>query len=128
MNSKNKIAKKDLRLVYSKENNTAYPPNIEAMARYLSTQYTNNKPAHQRGGKKRDKKKDDDSKPEDKNIHTDGTTGAHVKDTKTTEEYTAPSGAPNIGAHVSETHVQSSRSPLTMEEILGVHPINDDDF
>ena len=38
MNLKNKIAKKDLRLAYSQGNNTAYPPNIEAMAKYLSTQ------------------------------------------------------------------------------------------
>ena len=38
MNSKNKTAKKDLRLVYSHGNNTAYPLNITAMARYLSTQ------------------------------------------------------------------------------------------
>ena len=36
MNSKNKTTKKDLHLVYSQRNNTAYPPNIEAMARYLS--------------------------------------------------------------------------------------------
>ena len=35
MNSKNKHAKKDLRLAYSQENMTAYPPNIEAIARYL---------------------------------------------------------------------------------------------
>ena len=52
MNSKNKLAKKDLSLAYSQGNNTAYPPNIESMARYLSTQYSNNKPAHQRRGKR----------------------------------------------------------------------------
>ena len=46
MNSKNKTAKKDLRLVYSQGNNTAYPLNIEAIARYLSIQYSNNKPAN----------------------------------------------------------------------------------
>ena len=63
MNSKNKIAKKDLRLAYSQGNNTAYPPNIKSMARYLSTQYAKNKPANQRGGKKGDKRKGDDSKP-----------------------------------------------------------------
>ena len=56
MNSKNKTAKKDLRLTYSQGNNTAYPPNIKAMARYLSTPYSNNKPANQRRGKKGDKK------------------------------------------------------------------------
>ena len=52
MNLKNENAKKDLRLAYSQGNNTAYPYNIESMARYLSTQYTNNKPTHQRGGKR----------------------------------------------------------------------------
>ena len=52
----NKTAKKNLRLVYSQENNTAYPPNIKVMARNLSTQYSNNKPANQRGGKKEEKK------------------------------------------------------------------------
>ena len=39
INSKDKNAKKDLPLAYSQGNNTAYPLNIEAMARYLSTQY-----------------------------------------------------------------------------------------
>ena len=57
MNSKNELAKKDLRLAYSQGNNTAYPPNIESMARYLSTQYPNNKPANQRGGKMGDRRK-----------------------------------------------------------------------
>ena len=52
MNSKNKQAKKDLHLVYSQGNMTAYPTNIEAMAQYLSTQYTNNKPANQHISKK----------------------------------------------------------------------------
>ena len=37
MNSKNENAKKDLRLAYSQGNNTAYPPTIKGMARYLST-------------------------------------------------------------------------------------------
>ena len=55
MTSKNKHAKKDLGLDYSQGNMTAYSPNIEAMARYLSTQYPNNKPANQRNGKKGDK-------------------------------------------------------------------------
>ena len=52
LNSKNKHAKKDLHLAYSQGNLTAYPPSIEGMARYLSTQYPNNKPANQRNGKK----------------------------------------------------------------------------
>ena len=48
MNSKNKIAKKDLRLAYSQGNYTAYPADIKAAVWYLSTQYPNNKPGNQR--------------------------------------------------------------------------------
>ena len=62
MNSKNKNAKKELRLAYSQGNNTAYLPDVKSMARYLSTQYPNNKPTNQRGGKKGDKRKGDNSK------------------------------------------------------------------
>ena len=57
-----------------------------------------------------------------------GTAGAHVEDTTTTEESTAPSGGASIGAHVSETNEQSSRPLCTVEEILGAHPMNDHDF
>ena len=128
MNSKNETAKKDLCLAYYQGNNTAYSINIKAMARYLSTQYSNNKPANQRGGKKGDKKKGDESKYEDKDSNTDSTAGAHVKDTTTTKKSTALKRAPSIGAHVSETNVQSSNSPGTVEEILREHPIDDDDF
>ena len=54
MNSKNENAKKDLRLAYSQGNNTAYPFDIESMARYLSTQYPNKNSVNQRNGKKED--------------------------------------------------------------------------
>ena len=37
INSKNETAKKNLRLVYSQGNSTAYPTIIKEMARYLST-------------------------------------------------------------------------------------------
>ena len=57
-----------------------------------------------------------------------GTAVAHNEDTPTTEESTVPNGAPNIGAHVSETNVQSSNSPRTVEEILGAHLMDDHDF
>ena len=56
MNSNKETAKKDLHLAYSQGNSTVYSINIKAMAKYLSTQYPNNKPANQRGGKKGDKK------------------------------------------------------------------------
>ena len=128
MNSKNKTAEKDLRLAYSQQNSTAYPTDIKAIARYLSTQYLNNKPADQRGGKKGDKKKGDESKSEDKDSITGNTAGAHVEDTMTTEESILPNGMPSIGAHVFETNIQLSNSSRTVEEIPGVHPIDDDNF
>ena len=78
------------------------------MDRYLSTQYPNNMPAHQRGGKKGDKRKGDVSKSEDKDSNTGGTAGAHVEDTTTTEESTPPSGGASIGDHVSDTNQESS--------------------
>ena len=54
MDSVNKNTKKNLNLAYSQGDMTAYPPIIKGMARYISTQYPNNKPAHQRDGKKGD--------------------------------------------------------------------------
>ena len=48
------MQKINLHLAYSQGNMMAYPPNIKAMARYLSTQYPNNKPANQHNGKKGD--------------------------------------------------------------------------
>ena len=98
MNSTNETAKKDLRPAYSQGNNTAYPINIKTMARYLSTQYSTNKFANQRGGKKGDKKKGDELESKDKNSNTGGTADAHVEDTATTEESTVPNGTPCIGA------------------------------
>jgi len=78
MNSKNETAKKDLRLAYSQGNHTAYPPNIEAAARYLSSQYPNTKPANQHKGNKGNKRTGDDTKSEDKDTNTGGTAGAHA--------------------------------------------------
>ena len=83
---------------------------------------------NQRGDKKEDKQKGDESKSEDKDSNTGGTAGAHVENTTTTEESTVSNSAPNIGACMSEINVQLSISPCTVEEILGAHPIDDDDF
>ena len=107
---------------------TTYPTNIEAVARYLSTQYLNNKPANQHNGKKGYINKGDDPKSKDKDSNTGDTVGTHVRDGAPTEESTAPSGGASIGAQVLETNVQSSRPSRTVEEILGAHPMNDDDF
>ena len=82
MNSKNKHAKKDICLAYSQRNMTAYPLNIEAMARYLLTKYLNNKPLNQRNGKKGDTNKGDGQKSKDKDSNTGDTTGLHVGDTR----------------------------------------------
>ena len=48
MNSKNEIAKKDLRLAYSQGNHTSYPTNIETTTWYITTQYPNIKSYNQR--------------------------------------------------------------------------------
>ena len=126
MNSKNKNAKKDLHLAYSQGNNTAYSTNIESAARYLSTQYPNNKPTNQRGGNKGDKRRGDDPKSEDKDSNTGDTTGAHVEDTTTNEDITAPSGGASLGAHISDTNKKPSRLSRMVDEILGAHHVNDD--
>ena len=75
------------------------------MARYLSTQYLNKTIGHQRD-EKRDKngKKGNDSKPEDKDNNTTGTTGAHIGEVTTPEDFTAPSDGSSIGAHVAEVN------------------------
>ena len=66
----------------------------------------------------------DDPKSEGKDSNTDATTtGAQVGDTTTSEESTTPSGGASIGAHVSETKLQSPRPSHIVEEILGAHPI-----
>ena len=124
MNSKNEHAKKDLHLAYSQGNYTAYPLDIQAAARYLSTQYPNNKPASQRGSNKGNKRKEDAPKSEDKNDITGGTAGAHVEDTVTNENTTAPSRGASLGAHFSETSQAASRPSRTVEKILRANPID----
>ena len=121
MNSKNKIAKKDLRLAYTQGNYTAYPTDIEAVAWYLSIQYPNNKPVNQRKNKQR---KGYDPKSEDKDNIMGGTAGAHVEDTTTNKDTTAPSGGASLGGHVSETSQETFRPSRTVETILGAHPID----
>ena len=116
MNSKNKNAKKDLHLAYSQGNNTAYPFDIESMARYLPTQYLNNKPANQRGGKKGDRRQGDDSQSEDKDSNTSDTAGAHVEDTTTNQDSTAPSGGASLGVHILETNQAPSRLSRTVDK------------
>ena len=54
-----------------------------------------------------------------------GTAGAHVEDSITNENTTAPSGEASLGAHVSETNLATSPPPRTVKQILGAHPIDD---
>ena len=77
---------------------------------------------------KKEIKKGDESKFEDKDSITGGNTSAYVEETTTTEKSTVPNRMPRIDAQLSETNIQSSNSSRTVEEILGAHPINDDDF
>ena len=80
----------------------------------------------QRGGKKGDKRKVDDSKFEDKDNNTGGTAGAHVENTTTNEDTTAPSKGASLGANVSKTNQALSHQSHTVDKIQGAHPVNDD--
>ena len=64
-------------------------------------------------------------KSEDKDSATSGTAGAHVEDSTTSEDTTAPSREASLGVHVSETSQATSPPPRTVGQILGAHPIND---
>ena len=75
---------------------------------------------------KRETTKGDDSKSEDKDSNMGGTAGENVEDTTTNEDSTAPSGGASLGAHVSVTNQALSCPSHTVDEILGVYPVNDD--
>ena len=47
---------------------------------------------------------------------TGGSAGAHIEDTTTNENTTAPSGGASLGAHVSETSQATSRPSRTVEK------------
>ena len=65
--------------IHTQGNHSAYPENVESMARFLSLQYnikTVNNPRDKKGDK--NGKKGDETKSEDKNNSNTGTTGAYV--------------------------------------------------
>ena len=66
----------------------------------------------------------DDPKSEDKDNATSSTAGAHIEDSTTSEDTTAPSGEASIGAHVLETSQATSPLPRTVGQILEAHPID----
>ena len=74
------------------------------------------------------KKKGDGPKFNDKDSNTGGTAGAHVEDTTTPEESIAPSRRANKGAHIFETNKQLSCPLRTIEEILRVYLMSNDDL
>ena len=125
-NSKNNNTKKDLCIAYSQGNNTAYPLNFESMVRHLSSMYSI-KSANNPRDKKGDKngKKGDEPKSEDKDNNTTGTTGAHVRETATPKDSTAPSNGSSIGAHVSEVEEHNVWPTQSVQEILVTHDIDD---
>ena len=130
MNSKKEHAKKDLRLAYSQGHMTAYPPNIKAMARYLSTQYPNNKPANQRNGKKGDKKGrwSEIRNPKTK-IVTRVTLQVHpleIPQQKKNPLLLAEELVPAF--RFQKKNVQLSHPLRTVEEIVEAQPMNDDVF
>ena len=75
-----------------------------------------------------EKRKGDDLKSKDKDSNTGGTAGVHVEDTTTTEESIAPSRGASIGTHVLETNQQSFRLLRTVDDILGAHPMDGNEF
>ena len=107
---------------------TPYPPIIETIARYLSTQYPNKNSVHQHKGKKgdRNRKKGDDFKSEDKDNNTTGTAGAHVGNTTTPEDPTASSRKASKSDHVLEATGQSSRPTPSVEKEIDAHLISND--
>ena len=124
LNSKNASAKKNLCLAYSQGNKTAYPLNLESMARYMSSMYyikSANNPCNKNGDK--NGKKGDKPKSEDKDNNIIGTVGAHVRENATTKDSNAPSNGSSIGVHVSEEH--GSRLTRSVQEILATHAIDD---
>ena len=126
MNSKNDNTKKDLCLLYSQGNKSAYPVSAEGMARHLSTQYTTkilHNPRNKRGDK--NSKKGDNSKSEDKDSTTTGTTCAHIGEVTTPQDSTTPSDGSSIGAHVSEFTELAFCPAQSVEELLAVHPVDD---
>ena len=56
---------------------------------------------------------------------TSGTARAHVEDSTTSKDTTAPSGKASLGAHVSETSQATSPPPRMVGQILGEHDIDD---
>ena len=126
LNSKNNNTKKDLRLSYSQGNKLAYPTIVKTMAWYLLTQYPNKTIGHQLD-KKGDNngKKGNDSKPEDKDNNTIGTVGAHIGEVTTPEDSIALNNGSSISAYVLEVAKHKFRPARSVEDLLGVHPIND---
>ena len=126
LNLKNNNAKKDLCLAYSQGNKTAFPLNLESMARYMLSMYsiksTNN--AYDKRGDKNGKK-GDEFKSEDKDNNTTGPAGAHVGETVTPKESTTLSNGSSIGAQVSEVKEHDACPTRFVQEILATHAIND---
>ena len=126
LNFKNNNAKRDLCLLHSQGNKSAYPPTVKEMARYRSTQYPNKTIGHQHD-KKEDKngKKGNGSKPEDKDNNTTGTADENIGEVTTPGDSTAPSNRSSIGAHVLEVAKHKSWPAQSVEDLLGAHSIDD---
>ena len=87
MNSRNKIAKKDLCFAYAQGNESAYPGTIESMVRFLLFQYnikTVNNPCNKKGDK--NGKEGNEAKSKDKDNSNTVTAGAHVGETTTPQD------------------------------------------
>ena len=66
--------------------------------------------------KKKQERKTNDPKSKDKDNATSGTAGAHVEDSTTNEDTTAPNGEASLGAHVSKISQATPPQPRMMNK------------
>ena len=127
MNSKNKSAKKDLRLAYAQGNHSAYPYTIETNPRFQLLQQKNknvnlnNNPHDKKGDKNR--KKGDEAKSEDKDNNNAGTAGVYIGEMAASQNTSTTSNRSSIGTHVSDVTKPNVQLTQSIQDLLAAHPI-----
>ena len=129
MSLKNKTAKKDLRLAYSQGNSTDYSTNIKAMARYLSTNILTTSPLTNVEVTREIKRRVMNQSLKTRMVSL-AILPVHMLKTlpQLKSALLLTYITPSIGTHVLETNIQLFNLLRTVEEILDVRPIDDDDF
>ena len=125
MNLKNYNAKKDLRFAYSQGNISAYPLDIESMARYLLLMYNIknvNNPRNKKGNK--NWKKGDEPKSEDKDNNNTSTTGwGNYNVSRFNCSYSSKGSS--IGAHVNHKYGTFKANYYTVWYWMELCPVYD---